>query len=170
MLSSVGSKMPFEECKKLLVENIKLDPGFKPFYEWCQANDIPVIILSSGMKPLILALLEHFLGPSADTIQIIANDVNIKPDGTWEIVYHDDSHFGHDKSLDIKPYKQAREKLPREKWPTFFYCGDGVSDLSAARETDLLFAKAGRGEYLVLYSFPAVAANGQKRFDHVLPT
>jgi len=25
----------------------------------------------------------------------------------------------------------------------FFYCGDGISDLSAARETDLLFAKAG---------------------------
>ena len=26
-----------------------------------------------------------------------------------------------------------------------FYAGDGVSDLSAAKETDLLFAKAGRG-------------------------
>ena len=24
------------------------------------------------------------------------------------------------------------------------YCGDGVSDISAARETDLLFAKKGR--------------------------
>lgn len=27
-----------------------------------------------------------------------------------------------------------------------FYAGDGVSDLSAAKETDLLFAKAGKGE------------------------
>lgn len=27
-----------------------------------------------------------------------------------------------------------------------FYAGDGVSDLSAARETNLLFAKEGRGE------------------------
>lgn len=27
-----------------------------------------------------------------------------------------------------------------------FYAGDGVSDLSAARETDLLFAKKGHGE------------------------
>lgn len=27
-----------------------------------------------------------------------------------------------------------------------FYAGDGVSDLSAAKETDLLFAKAGRGK------------------------
>ena len=28
-----------------------------------------------------------------------------------------------------------------------FYAGDGVSDLSAAKETDLLFAKAGRGKF-----------------------
>jgi 2-hydroxy-3-keto-5-methylthiopentenyl-1-phosphate phosphatase len=28
-----------------------------------------------------------------------------------------------------------------------FYAGDGVSDLSAAKETDLLFAKKGRGEH-----------------------
>lgn len=28
-----------------------------------------------------------------------------------------------------------------------FYAGDGVSDLSAAKETDLLFAKSGRGTF-----------------------
>lgn len=28
-----------------------------------------------------------------------------------------------------------------------FYAGDGVSDLSAAKETDLLFAKAGKGKF-----------------------
>jgi 2-hydroxy-3-keto-5-methylthiopentenyl-1-phosphate phosphatase len=31
-----------------------------------------------------------------------------------------------------------------------FYAGDGVSDLSAANETDLLFAKAGRGWLLLI--------------------
>lgn len=29
-----------------------------------------------------------------------------------------------------------------------FYAGDGVSDLSAAKETDLLFAKADKGKIL----------------------
>ena len=33
--------------------------------------------------------------------------------------------------------------LPEDERPTMFYAGDGVSDLSAARETDLLFAKKG---------------------------
>jgi 2-hydroxy-3-keto-5-methylthiopentenyl-1-phosphate phosphatase len=51
------------------------------------------------------------------------------------------SGFGHDKSLEIRPYAG----LPAEERPVLFYAGDGVSDLSAAKETDLLFAKAGRG-------------------------
>jgi 2-hydroxy-3-keto-5-methylthiopentenyl-1-phosphate phosphatase len=51
------------------------------------------------------------------------------------------SSFGHDKALEIRPYAT----LPDETKPILFYAGDGVSDLSAAKETDLLFAKAGRG-------------------------
>lgn len=54
------------------------------------------------------------------------------------------SGFGHDKSLTIRPYGN----LPADKRPTLFYAGDGVSDLSAARETDLLFAKKGHGKSL----------------------
>ncbi len=54
------------------------------------------------------------------------------------------SHFGHDKSLEIRPYA----KLPAEQRPTMFYAGDGVSDLSAAKETDLLFAKKDHGMLL----------------------
>ncbi len=53
------------------------------------------------------------------------------------------SGFGHDKSLTIRPYAQ----LPENQRPVMFYAGDGVSDLSAARETDLLFAKEGRGTF-----------------------
>lgn len=53
------------------------------------------------------------------------------------------SGFGHDKSLTIRPYSE----LPAEQRPTLFYAGDGVSDLSAAKETDLLFAKKGRGTF-----------------------
>jgi 2-hydroxy-3-keto-5-methylthiopentenyl-1-phosphate phosphatase len=51
------------------------------------------------------------------------------------------SGFGHDKSLEIRPYSA----LPDEQRPTMFYAGDGVSDLSAAKETNLLFAKEGHG-------------------------
>jgi 2-hydroxy-3-keto-5-methylthiopentenyl-1-phosphate phosphatase len=51
-----------------------------------------------------------------------------------------DIDFGHDKSRAIKPYAA----LPADGRPILVYCGDGVSDISAAKETDLLFAKKGR--------------------------
>ena len=49
------------------------------------------------------------------------------------------SHFGHDKSLELRKYSHLRDR------PIILYAGDGVSDLSAAKEADLLFAKAGKG-------------------------
>ncbi|KAG5355825.1 Pdp3-interacting factor 1 [Yarrowia sp. B02] len=144
MLDSV--KTPFPECIEQLLQNITLDPGFAVFYKWCKERNIPVVVVSSGMKPVIHALLKKLVGEeAAQDIEIIANDVKIEPDGEWNIVYRDESHFGHDKSRCIKPYAQ----LPADKRPTMFYCGDGVSDLSAASETDLLFAKAGKD--LIVY-------------------
>ena len=53
------------------------------------------------------------------------------------------SEHGHDKSIEIRKYSS----LPEGQRPTMFYAGDGVSDLSAAKETELLFAKQGKGEY-----------------------
>jgi len=87
MLDSV--KLPFPECIDLLRKNIKLDPGFKPFFDWCQSNGIPVIVLSSGMEAIIRALLTDLVGPEAEKIEIISNQVKIR-DNSWEIAYHDD--------------------------------------------------------------------------------
>ncbi|KAK0653440.1 HAD-like domain-containing protein [Cercophora samala] len=145
MLDSI--KTPFNECIELLLKNITLDPGFQQFFEWAKENNVPIVILSGGMEPVIRALLAHMLGKEeAETLQIVSNDVaprqgkSVNEAGGWHIVYHDDSGFGHDKSLEIRPYA----RLPAEERPVLFYAGDGVSDLSAAKETDLLFAKSGR--------------------------
>lgn len=144
MMDSVTT--PYNECVDLLVKNIKLDPRFNDFFRYALANNIPVVVLSSGMTPIIRAILSNLVGPDADKIDVVCNEVAVRPgkktideEGGWQIVYHDDSHFGHDKSLTIRPYGQ----LPEGQRPTLFYAGDGVSDLSAARETDLLFAKKG---------------------------
>jgi len=136
---------PFPECVDYLVENIKLDPHFNEFFQWALANNIPTVILSSGMEPVIRAILKNLVGPDHVKLDVVANESvprdgkSIDQEGGWQIKYHDESGFGHDKSLTIRPYAQ----LPAEQRPTLFYAGDGVSDLSAARETDLLFAKEG---------------------------
>lgn len=150
MMDSIST--PFDQCIELLSKNITLDPHFKDFYRWARENNVPVVVLSGGMKPIIRGMLAAWLGEDeVDRIQIVSNDVAIRPGkssinepGGWQIKFHDDSSFGHDKSLEIRPYA----KLPAEKRPILLYAGDGVSDLSAAKETDLLFAKAGRGELL----------------------
>ncbi|KAH7150454.1 HAD-like domain-containing protein [Dactylonectria estremocensis] len=139
MLDSVGT--PFNECIDILRQNIKLDSGFKEFYNWAQLNNVPIVILSGGMEPVIRALLDTLLGPGWD-IQIVSNNVapregkSINEKNGWKIVFHDDSIHGHDKSIEIRKYSILPDR------PTMFYAGDGVSDLSAAKETDLLFAKA----------------------------
>lgn len=140
------------ETIEIMKANIKLDPHFRTFVSWANDNGIPIIVLSSGMTPIIRALLDEFLGDMASNIEIIANGVRLKPPindystaGGWTIQYRDDSDFGHDKSSSIRPYAKivadTAEGKPRT---TLLYAGDGVSDVSAARETDLLFAKAGR--------------------------
>ncbi|KAL9113095.1 MAG: hypothetical protein Q9227_002707 [Pyrenula ochraceoflavens] len=155
MVDSWTTSIP--ETVSILKANIKLDPGFSAFYSWARAHNVPVIVLSSGMVPVIKAMLEHLVGPEAAEIEVEANNVQPKPplndpdqrDG-WTIKFHDDSGFGHDKSLAIRPYADAVAKMPPEEQPTLLYAGDGVSDMSAAKETDLLFAK--KGHDLVTYS------------------
>ncbi|KAI1739615.1 HAD-like domain-containing protein [Xylaria scruposa] len=143
MLDSVTT--PFDKCIELLLQNVKLDPAFKEFAAWCRENNVPIVVLSGGMQPVIRALLAHLVGEKeAAVMQIVSNDVKARPgksineENGWDIEYHDDSSFGHDKSLEIRPYAALPDR------PVMFYAGDGVSDLSAAKETDLLFAKEGR--------------------------
>ena len=96
MMDSV--KTPYNKCIETLIENIQLDPGFKEFYTWATENNVPVVVLSSGMEPIIRALLEHMVGKEeAAGIQIVSNQVEVREgfksineEGGWNIVFHDE--------------------------------------------------------------------------------
>ncbi|KIW33357.1 uncharacterized protein PV07_00214 [Cladophialophora immunda] len=143
--------MPFPQVLEILKENISLDPAFRDFVLWARDMKVPVIVLSSGMAPVLEALLDHLLGEDlmkdleivANATQLVPPENSLEKPGGWTIRYRDDSGFGHDKSLTIRPYADAIAKMPAHERPTLLYAGDGVSDLSAARETDLLFAREG---------------------------
>jgi 2-hydroxy-3-keto-5-methylthiopentenyl-1-phosphate phosphatase len=124
MLDSVTK--PFNECTQILVDNIKLDPYFAEFYQWSLENNIPVVVLSGGMEPIIHAILKNLIGPTADQIQVIGNYVgpregkDMNEERGWEIVYrHPESGFGHDKSVELRKYSS----LPANERPTMFYAG-----------------------------------------------
>lgn len=82
------------------------------------------------MEPTIRAVLSNLLPKEdADSIDVIANGVHYTdPEGkgtTWDLVYrHPESHYGHDKSKAILPYRDLPNK------PTLIFCGDGVSGTS----------------------------------------
>lgn len=96
MLDSIDT--PFDECIAALLQNIQLDPGFRAFFDWARANNMPIVVLSGGMEPIIRALLAHYLGEAeAATMQIVSNNVapsapgkSINEKGGWKIVFHDD--------------------------------------------------------------------------------
>ncbi|KAL3456120.1 HAD-like domain-containing protein [Aspergillus heterothallicus] len=149
MLDSV--QLPFEKCLQALKENVEFDAHFIAFYHWAKEHEVPIVVLSSGMAPVIQSLLEKLLGDKPENIFVVANDIQPRQGKDkecdhinkrdWEISFRDNSHFGHDKSLAIRPYRE----LTSRNRPTLLYAGDGVSDLSAASETDILFAKSGMG-------------------------
>jgi 2,3-diketo-5-methylthio-1-phosphopentane phosphatase len=162
MMNSIST--PFDQCIQLLVDNIKLDPHFAEFYKWSLENNIPVVVLSGGMEPIIHAILKNLVGPTADKMQVVGNHVaprqgkNINEEHGWQIAFrHEESGFGHDKSVELRKYSS----LPESERPTMFYAGDGVSDLSAAAETDLLFAKQGHDliSYCVRQNVPFTVFN-----------
>ncbi|KAL4399310.1 phosphatase [Malassezia pachydermatis] len=149
MLQSV--KRPFPEMQELVRRDIKLDPGFKEFHAFAKENNIPIVVVSSGMTPIIRAIFSNLLGQEeADKLDIISNDVEFtdaeKKGDTWEIVYrHPDNYYGHDKSLSIQPFRD----LPKR--PILLFAGDGISDMSAARHADVLFVKDKKDNDLATY-------------------
>lgn len=94
MLGSV--KTPLNECIDLLCRQMKLDPHFVEFYEWAGANNVPIVVLSSGLIPIISALLEKLLGHKPGPhLHIVANDAesrdgkDINSEWGWQVRYRD---------------------------------------------------------------------------------
>lgn len=142
----------FEECIELLLKNISLDSGFKETAAWCIQNGIPVVIVSSGMEPIIKALVHKLVGDELGKhIIFYANDVQfsdsikfkdlVENDGGWRIKYRDTTPFGHDKQQSIDDF--VKQTYGDGEKGLLFYCGDGVSDISASKSCDVLFAKKG---------------------------
>jgi 2,3-diketo-5-methylthio-1-phosphopentane phosphatase len=94
MLDSVT--VPFDKCIETLLTHIELDRGFDAFFKYARENNIPIVVLSGGMEPIIRALLKKLVGHEAETIQIVSNQVksregmSINDEGGWQIDFHDE--------------------------------------------------------------------------------
>jgi 2,3-diketo-5-methylthio-1-phosphopentane phosphatase len=138
--------VPFEDGFKALEKGLEVDTGFKQFHKFCRNNDIPFNVISAGLRPVLRRVLDHFLGEEESSgIDIVANDATIDDEGhVWKPVWRHESGLGHDKALSIDEYKTKAELESEDGTiPMIIFIGDGISDLAAAGQSDVLFARRG---------------------------
>ncbi|TEY47429.1 hypothetical protein BOTCAL_0305g00130 [Botryotinia calthae] len=154
-------RVPFEDGFAIMEKALEIDPDFQKFHRFCIDNNIPFNVISAGLKPVLRKVLDKFLGEEeSKRIQIVANEAEISEDGSqWKPVWRHDTELGHDKALSIT---EARELAQLEcedgTIPLIVFIGDGVSDLPAARQADVLFARRGLRleEYYVEHKIPYI--------------
>jgi 2,3-diketo-5-methylthio-1-phosphopentane phosphatase len=124
-----------EEVLIFLKKHVEIDSTFPAFAQWCFEQQIPLTILSAGIKDII----EDLLRPcDLKQVEIFANPLRIV-EGRWSLEFLDDTPWGHDKASAVRQAKA-------DGWYVV-YLGDGLSDRGAARSADLVFAKGGLAHY-----------------------
>ncbi|KAF2705890.1 HAD-like protein [Pleomassaria siparia CBS 279.74] len=153
--------VPFDDGFQVMRDALDMDVDFQAFHEFCINNRIPFNVISAGLKPVLRRVLDHFLGEhQSNHIDIVANDATISQEGKWKPVWLHDTELGHDKAKSINDFKDsARLESEDGSIPIIIFIGDGVSDLPAAREADVLFARRGLRleEYCVEHKLPYTA-------------
>lgn len=129
-------RAPYAAAEKLLREQVRLDPHFKAFAQWCHAQALPLTVLSAGFQQNIELFLPRDEFPH---LEILANE--LQPDETrgWQCLFRDQTDEGHDKA------RALREAHARGQYTIFI--GDGLSDRAAAATADEVFAKPALAEY-----------------------
>ncbi|KAL2426683.1 Pdp3-interacting factor 1 [Exophiala dermatitidis] len=135
--------VPLENGFEVMKSALQIDPDFRTFHEFCVNNHIPFYVISAGLQPVLRKVLDHFIGEDMSKhIDIVANDVKIADDGSkWEAVWRHDNELGHDKAQTINEFREMQSE--NGTIPLVVFIGDGLSDLPAAREADVLFARRG---------------------------
>jgi 2,3-diketo-5-methylthio-1-phosphopentane phosphatase len=125
----------FEEIMAYLKPRVEIDPGFAPFARWCEEKNIPLTVLSGGMKEVIEQLLEPL---GLKNLKLLANRLVIR-EGRWSLEFLDDTHWGHDKGVSIHKAHAAGYRT--------VFLGDGLSDRGAAENADLVFTKGSLAKF-----------------------
>lgn len=119
-----------DEADARLRSLVTFDETFEPFYRRNVASRVPLVIVSSGLEPLIARMLErhHIAAP------ILANGVEASPKG-WTVAFRDATPEGNAK----RPYVEA---ALRDGYKTVTI-GDDESDFGMAAVADVRFARRG---------------------------
>jgi len=161
--------VPFDDGFEVMKARLDIDPDFEEFHEFCLKRRIPFNVISAGLKPVLRRVLDEFIGEQAQHIDIVANDAHISEDGSeWKVVWKDDTALGHDKAASIQEARAQASEVDDDQPPLIIFIGDGVSDLPAARECDVLFARRGLRleEYCIEHNISYIPFDTFKDIQH----
>jgi HAD superfamily phosphoserine phosphatase-like hydrolase len=122
-------RVSFDEAAALLEREVRFDASFAPFVEACEANGMPVTIVSSGVEPLIRSALRR---EGLERLTVIANGVEALTTG-WRLRFRDPVGNGTDKAAIVS--------AARARGVHTVFIGDGRSDYDAALAADRAFVK-----------------------------
>lgn len=126
-----------------LRNNLVIDPDFIDYFDYLQERNVVFTVISAGIKPLLRAALDAFVGPERSAkINIISNNGTVTESGQWHPHWLHESPLGIDKSLALREWLSGWDTSKSPK-PKVVFTGDGVSDLAAANQADILFARQG---------------------------
>lgn len=137
-------------------QELVMDEKFREFFNYTVSHEIPFNVISAGLKPLLRSALDAFLGEEKSAkVGIVSNDADISKDGSsWVPKWRHNCELGHDKAKSIKDFKMS----VKGEMPLIVFIGDGVSDLAAASQADILFARQGLPleDYCIKYRIPYI--------------
>lgn len=127
----------WEEAKDFVLERVRLDPSFLPFYRWTIEQRIPLLILSGGFRELIEALLEReglkALSIQANSVQVVDRHWTLRSASEYRLC----NRMLHCKCATMQAWP-AREIV---------YVGDGHTDYCPAEKVSRIFARASLEKY-----------------------
>jgi 2,3-diketo-5-methylthio-1-phosphopentane phosphatase len=129
-------RKPFAEAEKLLLKEVRIDPGFAPLAQWLAEKKIPLTVLSAGFHQIIDLFISRDEFPG---LEILANQLRPNEEIGWQCEFRDETDWGHDKALSLKEARRRGEYV--------IFIGDGLSDRAAAEAADEVFAKHSLAEY-----------------------
>lgn len=145
-------RLPARQAELLaLIDSVQIDPTFLDFVRYCEAEGIPLAIVSDGWRFYVEPILKRY---GLDHLTVYCNEM--LPDGTlvWPNGNPICHHCGCCKPLVVKRTKAQGSRV--------IYIGDGTSDFYAAVYADWIFARAtlerhARSQGSPYFSFPHFA-------------
>ena len=114
--------------------NANFRPHFNDLSAFCQANSIPMCIISQGLDFYIQALLDGSRLPDMPVYAVATEfDGQGRVSGyRYDFAYPDAPHLGNSKALIVRRFQERGHHV--------FFMGDGRSDFEAGEVADTVFA------------------------------